>query len=118
TASSPTSPTRAETNTDEAPRGGLTTRQLLPLWIGLCLAAAFAWVLTIGLAGDMGAGYGTMGLSLVGFLVVWVVMMAAMMFPSVAPIAAAWIRTVAARPSGAARVGGVVEFLGGYLIAW
>jgi predicted metal-binding membrane protein len=88
------------------------------LWIGLCLAAAFAWVLTVALAGDMGAGLGTMGLSLGAFLIVWVVMMAAMMFPSVAPMAAAWLRTIAVRPTRAARGLGIMEFLGGYLIAW
>jgi predicted metal-binding membrane protein len=59
-----------------------------------------------------------MGLSLLAFLVVWVVMMAAMMFPSVAPMATVWIRSVAARPTRAKRFGGIAEFLGGYLIAW
>ena len=66
----------------------------------------------------MGAGLGTMGLSLAGFLVIWVVMMAAMMFPSVAPMAAAWIRTMSVRTSRGARVMGVTSFLGGYLLAW
>ena len=33
----------------------------------------------------MGVGPGTMGLSLAAFLALWVVMMTAMMFPSVAP---------------------------------
>ena len=66
----------------------------------------------------MGAGLGTMGLSLAGFLVIWVVMMAAMMFPSVAPMAAAWIRTMSVRPTRGARVMGITSFLGGYLFAW
>jgi predicted metal-binding membrane protein len=66
----------------------------------------------------MGAGLGTMGLSLAGFLVIWVVMMAAMMFPSVAPMAAAWIRTMSVRPTRGARVMGITSFLGGYLLAW
>jgi predicted metal-binding membrane protein len=34
----------------------------------------------------MGVGPGTMGLSLAAFLALWVVMMTAMMFPSVAPM--------------------------------
>jgi predicted metal-binding membrane protein len=59
-----------------------------------------------------------MGLSLGGFLVVWVVMMAAMMFPSVAPMAIIWIRSVAARPTRRERVTGVTSFLAGYLLAW
>jgi len=90
----------------------------VPWWIGLCLFAAFAWVVTIAQARSMGVGPGTMGLSLWAFLVVWVVMMAAMMFPSVAPMATLWIRSVAARPTRSQRVGGTVQFLGGYMIAW
>jgi predicted metal-binding membrane protein len=90
----------------------------LPWWIGLCLFAVFAWIVTIAQAHDMGVGPGTMGLSLSAFLVVWVVMMAAMMFPSVAPMATAWIRSVAVRPTRVERLGGIAEFLGGYLIAW
>ena len=59
-----------------------------------------------------------MGLSLSAFLLVWVVMMAAMMLPSVAPMATTWIRSVAVRPTRAQRFGGIAQFLGGYLIAW
>ena len=92
--------------------------QYLPWWVGLCLLAALAWVVTIAWAGPMGVGPGTMGLSLSGFLVVWVVMMAAMMFPSVAPMAIIWIRSVAARPTRRERVAGVTSFLAGYLLAW
>ena len=66
----------------------------------------------------MGVGPGTMGLSLIAFLIVWVVMMTAMMFPSVAPMATVWIRSVAARPTRGERFGGIAEFLGGYLIVW
>src|SRR4051812_50211126 len=66
----------------------------------------------------MGVGPGTMGLSLWAFLVVWVVMMAAMMFPSVAPMATLWIRSVAARPTRSQRIGGTVQFLGGFNISW
>jgi len=86
--------------------------------VGLCLVAVFAWIVTIAQAHDMGVGPGTMGLSLSAFLVVWVVMMTAMMFPSVAPMATTWIRSVAARPTRAGRFGGIAQFLGGYLIAW
>ncbi len=59
-----------------------------------------------------------MGLSLIAFLALWVVMMAAMMFPSVAPMAVVWIRSVSARATGRERLGGVALFLTGYLIAW
>ena len=100
------------------PSSAPTLGERLPWWIGLCLFAVFAWVLTIAQAHDMGVGPGTMGLSLPAFLVVWVVMMAAMMFPSVAPMATVWIRSVAVRPTRAERLGGISAFLGGYLIAW
>ncbi len=103
---------------DEAVARPLSFAELLPWWIGLCLVATFAWAVTVVQAGDMGVGPGTMGLSLGAFLVVWVVMMAAMMFPSVAPTATVWIRSMAARPTGAARLGGVVQFLAGYLVTW
>ena len=59
-----------------------------------------------------------MGLSLVAFIALWVVMMTAMMFPSVAPMVVVWIRSVSARATGLQRVGGVTLFLSGYLIAW
>jgi predicted metal-binding membrane protein len=66
----------------------------------------------------MGVGPGTMGLSIAAFLALWVVMMTAMMFPSVAPMVVVWIRSVSARPTRGARVMGVAEFLCGYLVAW
>jgi Predicted metal-binding integral membrane protein len=66
----------------------------------------------------MGVGPGTMGLSLAAFLALWVVMMTAMMFPSVAPMVVMWIRSVSARPTRSARVTGVAGFLCGYLVAW
>jgi predicted metal-binding membrane protein len=93
-------------------------RQILPWWIALCLLAALAWVLTVIQAKGMGVGPGTMGLSLAAFLALWVVMMTAMMFPSVAPMVVAWIRSVSARPTHSARITGVAEFLCGYMVAW
>jgi predicted metal-binding membrane protein len=66
----------------------------------------------------MGVGPGTMGLSLFSFEWLWVVMMAAMMFPSVAPMVSVWIRSVSARPTAWERSIGVAGFLSGYLLAW
>jgi predicted metal-binding membrane protein len=109
---------RAEAEVEADPPLGVSLSQLLPWWIGLCLIAALAWVATITWAGPMGVGPGTMGLSLTAFLLVWLVMMAAMMFPSVAPMAVVWIRSVAARPTTQERVFGVASFLSGYLLAW
>jgi predicted metal-binding membrane protein len=93
-------------------------RQLLHGWIWLCLIAALGWAATIAWARTMGVGPGTMGMSLAAFLFLWVVMMAAMMFPSVAPMALVWIRSLAARPRTQERVAGITSFLAGYLCAW
>ena len=48
--------------------------------------AALAWIVTVDQANGMGIGPGTMGLTFLAFLTLWVVMMAAMMLPSVAPM--------------------------------
>jgi predicted metal-binding membrane protein len=109
---------RADADVEARPPPGVSLSDLLPWWIGLCVVAALAWVATITWAGSMGVGPGTMGLSLAGFLFVWVVMMAAMMFPSVAPMAIFWIRSIAARPTRPERVVGVAVFLVGYILAW
>src|SRR6266498_3343202 len=87
-------------------------------WLVLAAVAAAAWAVTIVLARNMGNGPGTMGLALLPFLGLWILMMAAMMLPSVAPVAALWtrlIRGVSAGPWRAARMG---LFLSGYLLAW
>jgi predicted metal-binding membrane protein len=70
-------------------------RQLAVPWIAVAALAAVAWGVTVMLARTMGNEPGTMGLALLPFLGLWVVMMAAMMLPSVAPVA-----------------------LAGYLLAW
>ena len=100
------------------PLAGVSLKELLPWRAGLCLVAALAWVVTITWATPMGAGSGTMGLSLTAVLPIWLVRMAAMMFPSVAPMATIWIRSVAARSTMQQRAAGVTSFLGGYLLAW
>jgi predicted metal-binding membrane protein len=74
--------------------------------------AGFAWWWTVdqmrGMDDGPWTGLGTFG----WFLSVWVVMMAAMMFPSVAPTIALY-----ARMSGQSRLLPVV-FTGGYLVTW
>jgi predicted metal-binding membrane protein len=45
-------------------------------------------------------------------------MMSAMMFPSVAPVAIMWSRSIVARTSGALRAWRISSFVAGYLIAW
>lgn len=56
--------------------------------------------------------------SLPAFLPFWVVMMIAMMFPSVAPIAIVWSGGIARTASGSARAARLGAFASGYLVAW
>ena len=79
----------------------------------ILLLAAIAWAVTIPRAVDMGAAGGTMGLSLVAFLVMWTLMMAAMMLPATAPLASLYTRTF--RDAPWLRATGLVA---GYLAAW
>jgi predicted metal-binding membrane protein len=97
----------------------LPTRDLAVAWTLMVLLAALAWVLTVGQSRHMGMEPGTMGLALPLFLLLWVVMMVAMMLPSVAPVAITWVRAIARRPSDpAVRALRIAEFVGGYLLAW
>ncbi len=97
---------------------GVPPKQLAPAWIALVILAALAWVVTIDQANGMGAGPGTMGLELPAFILLWIAMMAAMMFPSVAPVAILWARTIQARSTGALRAWRIGTFVAGYLVAW
>jgi predicted metal-binding membrane protein len=79
----------------------------------LLIAAAGAWAATVALARGMAGMTGTMGLGLVAFVPVWTLMMAAMMLPSVTPVATLYARTV--RDNRTARIAGLVL---GYLAVW
>ena len=87
-------------------------------WSLLILLAALAWLLTLRQARGMGIEPGTMGLALPLFLVLWVTMMAAMMLPSVAPVAVTWAKAIGRQSSGWARVSRTTQFVGGYLLTW
>jgi predicted metal-binding membrane protein len=96
----------------------LPLRQIAAPWIAVAVFAAVAWAVTVMLARKMGNGPGTMGLALPPFLGLWVVMMAAMMLPSVAPVAVLWTRLISGASSGAGRVARMILFLTGYLLTW
>ncbi|CAL9677126.1 hypothetical protein SUDANB105_08024 [Streptomyces sp. enrichment culture] len=98
--------------------GLLPARELAVAWSLVVLIAVPAWVLTIGQARDMGVEPGTMGMALPLFLLLWVTMMAAMMLPSMAPVALTWVRGIGRRSSGWSRAGRTLEFMGGYLLVW
>jgi predicted metal-binding membrane protein len=75
--------------------------------------AAVAWWLTVDRMRGMDDGPGTDLGALGWFVGVWVVMMAAMMFPSVAPTVALYSRMTRSREPLAPLV-----FAGGYLLTW
>ena len=66
----------------------------------------------------MGTMSGTMGYGLPGFVTMWTVMMAAMMLPSLAPIATLYIRAVGMRSHGVIRLFRILGLVCGYLIVW
>jgi predicted metal-binding membrane protein len=90
------------------------------LIFGLLLLAAIAWAMTGDRMGGMDAGPGT-DLGGLGFWVTaWVVMMAAMMFPSIAPMVVmqARIEEGKRRDGRPTEVGTTALFVGGYLLTW
>src|SRR5687768_11104031 len=89
--------------------------------VGLLLAfAAIAWLLTEDRMGGMDAGPGTDPGTLGFFLGVWVVMMAAMMFPSIAPMVLMHVRIQEGKRDRGQPVatGSTALFVCGYLISW
>jgi predicted metal-binding membrane protein len=92
----------------------------LGLIFGLVLLAAVAWAVTGDRMDGMDAGPGT-DLGGLGFWVTaWVVMMAAMMFPSIAPMVVMHARIEDGnRDRGrTAEAGTTALFVGGYLLTW
>jgi predicted metal-binding membrane protein len=81
--------------------------------------AAVAWFITDDRMAGMDHGPGS-HLGSLGFYVgVWVVMMAAMMFPSILPMVSVYRRVQAGRRErGAAPPGATAVFIGGYIACW
>lgn len=96
----------------------LPARELAFAWLLMVLLAALAWALTTAQARDMGVEPGTMGMAVPLFLLLWLVMMIAMMFPSVAPVALTWARGIARQSSGLVRTARTTAFVSGYLLVW
>ncbi|GCD90824.1 hypothetical protein NLS1_28300 [Nocardioides sp. LS1] len=95
------------------PASAPTLRQVTLSSSLLFLAAAVGWVGVVQVAPEMRGMPGTMGLSFGGFVLVWGLMMAAMMLPTVAPFAALWTRTLTGNRSAR-----VAELAAGYLLVW
>jgi predicted metal-binding membrane protein len=88
-------------------------RVRLGLVVALFAVAAIGWYWTVHEMRGMDAGPWTSLGSLGWFLGIWVVMMAAMMFPSVAPTIALYTRVTKERSPLSPWM-----FAGGYLLAW
>jgi predicted metal-binding membrane protein len=88
------------------------------VWPALFLAAAagVCWAVTVERMRGMDMGPGTDLGGLAWFAAVWVTMMAAMMLPSLSPMAVASAR--AAGGGRAESIAGTVAFSTGYLLAW
>jgi predicted metal-binding membrane protein len=90
-----------------------TLWRLTPQAAVLLIVAAIAWVAIIAWSQAGGAMAGNMGLELPAFLVAWTVMMAAMMLPSVAPVASLYSRSIFEH-----RARRLTVFTAGYLVVW
>jgi predicted metal-binding membrane protein len=84
-----------------------------PQAAALLLVAAASWAVTVPRALDMGTDGGTMGMTFVAFLGMWLLMMTAMMLPTVAPVASLYVATF--RTSPWART---TQLAAGYIAVW
>jgi predicted metal-binding membrane protein len=93
------------------------TRSSPALWAGLLVVAAFAWLLlirqTLGMPSSMAGPWREFG----QFLVLWIVMMAAMMLPSVAPVASMYLTVLRSRAKRTAPAH-TAALISGYLLPW
>src|SRR5512132_1482496 len=92
----------------------------LGLIFGLVLLAAVAWAMTGDRMAGMDAGPGTDLGGLAFWVTAWVVMMAAMMFPSIAPMVVMHARIEEGKrgQGKAVESGTTALFVGGYLLTW
>jgi predicted metal-binding membrane protein len=86
----------------------------------LVALAAVGWAVTDERMAGMDAGPGTDPGALGFYVTAWVVMMAAMMFPSIWPMVVMQIRIEAGKRErgGQAAAGTTTMFVGGYLVTW
>ena len=92
----------------EKRRAPASSTLVLLVVAGTAWLATIVWIATL----DMSLEAGTMGLSIVEFVVMWTLMMAAMMLPAVAPLVSMYARSV--RGSASA----LTAFGSGYLLVW
>jgi len=99
-------------------RVSLSLREAAPEWIALLALTTLAWIVTLEQVQAMGNGAGTMGMSIVAFVAMWTAMMAAMMLPSMAPVAILWTRSILRQRWNAVAYSRIALFVFGYLLAW
>lgn len=96
-------------------RGSKST-EIFAAWALLLFLALISWVVTLRDALHMGNMPGTMGLGLAPFLIMWTLMMAAMMLPSLGPVTALYLKALkATRGIG---IPTVLALASGYLLVW
>ena len=95
-------------------------RSSVALVAALVALAGIAWLVTVERMRVMDAGPWTDVGSLAFYASVWIVMMAAMMFPSIAPMVVVHARIQGGRVDDrrARRLGLTALFVAGYLVAW
>ena len=84
-----------------------------PIAIFLLIAAGVAWYLTVMQFQMMKNMAGTMGMALSSYVLMWTLMMAAMMLPSIAPLATRYYRMIRSY-----KLFGSLFFAAGYLVIW
>jgi predicted metal-binding membrane protein len=86
----------------------------------LLVLAAFGWLVTSDRMSGMDAGPGTDPGALGFYVGIWVVMMAAMMFPSISPMVLVYsqLQRARRRKGMTAPAGAMALFVAGYLVTW
>ncbi len=79
----------------------------------LLLIAGGAWLALILQARSMGSMPETMGIAMPSFVIMWILMVAAMMVPSIIPLASRYLRTIESY-----RFIGLIGFTAGYVGVW
>jgi predicted metal-binding membrane protein len=93
----------------------------LALIAGLIALAGLAWAIAGGMMAGMDAAPGSDPGSFSFYVAAWVVMMAAMMFPSIAPMVRTYAlvqRSRYARRGLGKPTAAIVAFIAGYLLTW
>jgi predicted metal-binding membrane protein len=95
-------------------------RAQVGIGVALVVLTAGAWVLTVRQGHGAGAAAmtPTMGMGVVLFLGVWVAMVAAMMFPAVAPMILMYARVTANRRASGKTWAPTSLFVAGYVLLW